>query len=316
MKVFRCILLLVIVAFLALPVEGSVQAQTSDSVYVPETGHWIKEDFLLTYNGVADPLLYFGYPITDEFTDPESGRQVQFFQRAVFELVNDTEGKRVVMLPLGSLLHEDGAEKADIPNEGPTCRAFDNGISVCYAFLQFYDAYDGDTWFGNPVSEVEVEDGHFVQYFENVRMEWWPDKPSGQKVNLSDLGRIYFEKMIGDPELLTASTPLTVNRSEDKPSVNVFALHSLIGAGEQQTVFVIVQDKFLKPMPGAQVGVTIYYPDEDKEFYRLGETNELGVSRFTFPVGNYESKSTIFVEAEATLRGETGKGKTWFRIWW
>ena len=297
-------------------ITGTVNAQSSDSVYIPETGHWIWGEFLRTYNSVADPLVYFGYPITDDFTDLETGQQVQYFQRALFMLEENDGEELVTIAPLGELLHEDDAQLADIPNDGPTCRAFESGFSVCYAFLQFYDAYDGDTWFGDPISEVEVADGHYVQYFKNVRMEWWPDKPSGQKVNLSDLGRIYFDKFVGKPELLKSSQSEMVASNQVKPSVNVFALKSLIGAGEQQTVFVVVQDQYLKPLSGAEVGMTVYYPDGEKEYYRLPESNEFGISQLGFPVEDYEPRSTVNVEVEANVRGEKARGKTWFRLWW
>ena len=316
MKHYRWISLLLVFFLLAAGNPGTVDAQSSDSVYIPETGHWIWGEFLHTYNSVADPLVYFGYPITDNFADTETGQQVQYFQRALF-MLEETDGEeQVIIAPLGELLHEDGAQLADIPNDGPTCRKFASGFSVCYAFLQFYDAYDGDTWFGEPISEVEVADGHYVQYFRNVRMEWWPDKPSGQKVNLSDLGRIYFDKVIAKPELLKSSPSEAVVSKQVNPSVNVFALKSLIGAGEQQTVFVIVQDQTLKPLSGAEVGMTVYYPDGEKEYYRMSESNEFGISQLTFPVEDYEPRSIVNVEVEANVRGEKAKGKTWFRLWW
>ena len=83
----------------------------------------------------------------------------------------------------GSLIDETSSEitvrvNASIAQEGPTCGTFDNGFSVCYAFLQFYDANNGSLFFGNPISFVEVIDGRYVQYFDNVRMEWWPDRPN------------------------------------------------------------------------------------------------------------------------------------------
>ena len=203
---------------------------------------------------MSDPLLYFGYPITDDFTDPNTNQRVQYFQRARFDLVDTAEGTVIQIAPLGRLLHEDNAPLADIPNEGPTCRAFETGHSVCYAFLQFYDSYNGSAWFGSPISEVEVADGHYVQYFENIRMEWWPEKPSGQRVVLTDLGRIYFDRFVANPELLKSSPPASINGKLINPTVNLFALRSLIGAGEQQTVFVIVQDQYFRPVASSQVG--------------------------------------------------------------
>ena len=198
----RIFLILLIITGLVVGVSRATRAQSSDSVYISETGHWIWGEFLRTYNSVSDPLLFFGYPITDDFTDPVTSQRVQYFQRARFDLVDTQTGPQVKIAPLGQLLHESGAPLADIPRDGPTCRSFDSGYSVCYAFLQFYDAYDGMNRFGNPISDVEVIDGRYIQYFDNTRMEWWPDRPAGQRVVLTDLGRIYFDKVVANPELL------------------------------------------------------------------------------------------------------------------
>ena len=316
MKKLRWAVVFLIITLLVTAVPQLVKAQSSDSVYIEETGHWIWGDFLKTYNSVSDPLLYFGYPITDDFTDPLTNQRVQYFQRARFDLVDTPESPQVQVAPLGSLMHEEGAPLADIPREGPTCRNFNTGHPVCYAFLQFYDAFDGLTWFGDPISEVEVVDGHYVQYFENVRMEWWPDRPNGQRVVLSDLGRIFYDKNVGNPELLKADQSASIAGKLLNPVVNVFALRSLIGSGEQQTVYVILQDQNLLPVPDAQVGVTLYFPDGSKQFYRLSETNEFGISQFTFPVDELAVRTVVNVVAEINVRGETAVGKTWFRIWW
>ncbi|MDP3449040.1 MAG: hypothetical protein Q8R87_00550 [Anaerolineaceae bacterium] len=316
MKKLRWTSVILIFALLVALVPQTVKAQSSDSVFVSETGHWIWGDFLRTYNSVSDPLLYFGYPITDDFIDPQTNQRVQYFQRARFDLVDTPEGPMVQIAPLGKLLHAEGAELADIPREGPTCRSFNTGFTVCYAFLQFYDSYNGSTWFGLPISEVEVVDGHYVQYFENIRMEWWPDKPNGERVVISDLGRIYFDKEVRNPELLKSSQTASIASTLINPVVNVFALNSLVGAGEPQTIFVIVQNQNLLPVVNAQVGVTLYYPDGSKQFYRLAETNEFGISQFSFQVDQLEVRTVVNAIAEINVRGESASGKTWFRIWW
>ncbi len=308
--------MLLIVALLAGGIVQTAMAQSSDAVYITETGHWIYGDFLRIYNSVNDPLLFFGFPLTDEFVDPDTGQKVQYFQRARFEMVETPDGLEARLAPLGTFLHQEGTLVADIPNEGPTCRRFDSGFSVCYAFLQFYDAYNGKTWFGQPISEVEVADGRYVQYFENVRMEWWPEKPAGEKVTLSDLGRVYFDKEVADAELLKPSVPASSDQKKVEASIKVFARHSLIGAGEQQTVFVIVQDQYFRPIQDAAVGVTVILPDGNKSFYRLSTTNEFGISQISFTVDALEVRSVVNISAEAEVLGEKTTGKSWFRIWW
>jgi hypothetical protein len=316
MKIRNLVIYSLILLIAAFGLSKAVTAQSSDSIYISETGHWIWGDFLRMYNSTPDPLLYYGYPITDDFVDPVTKVRVQYFQRARFDLVDTPQGPQIQIAPLGQLMHETGAPLADIPRDGPTCRAFQTGYSVCYAFLQFYDSNEGSRYFGNPISDVEVLDGRYVQYFDNTRMEWWPDRPAGQRVALSDLGRLYFDKVVANPDLLKSSPPSNIAGDLIKPVARVFALHSLVGAGEQQTVYVVAQDQFLRPLAGAQVGVTLFFQDGTSEFYRLTETNEFGISQFTFNVGNLPVRSEVNIEGEVNLRGETAKGNSWFRLWW
>ncbi len=316
MKKFRFLAILILLTVVVFGISRAATAQSSDSIYVNETGHWIWGDFLHLYNSSADPLLVFGYPITDDYSDPLTDNRIQYFQKVRFDVVDTTQGERVQVAQLGRLLYVPGAPLADIAQEGPTCRMFENGFSVCYAFLQFYDANNGAVFFGAPISGVEVIDGRYMQYFENVRMEWWPDRPSGQRVVLTDLGRLYFDKYVNDPELLKADPSANSAGDLVKPITRVFVLHSLIGAGESQTVYVIAQDQFLRPLDGAQVGVTLAFPDGTTEFYRLNETNEFGISQFTFNAANLPTRSVVNVQAEINLRGETSTGISWFRLWW
>lgn len=314
-KILSLALVLMLFAGL-ITISGSVSAQSSSSVYVPETGHWIWGEFLAEYNSVNDPLLYFGYPITDDFIDPVTRQHVQYFQKARFDLVDTDQGEKVQLAPLGRLLHEDGAQLADIASDGPTCRRFTTGYSVCYAFLQFFDSYNGELNFGNPVSALEVIDGRYVQYFENSRMEWWPERAGGERVVLTDLGKVYFDKIVANPELLKSSPPANITGQLLNPIVRVFPQKALIGAAEPQTVFIVVQDQYLRAMSKAQVGLTMTLPDGTNEFYRLAETNEYGVSQVTFDAPNLAVQSVVQLKAEVTIRGETATGNGWFRIWW
>lgn len=316
MKTLRSVVIVLIIAGALLGVTQDIRAQSSDSIYISETGHWIWGEFLRMYNSVSDPLLFFGYPITDDFTDPITGQRVQYFQKARFDLVDTDQGPQIQIAPLGQLLHESGAALADIPTDGPTCRMFDSGFSVCYAFLQFYDTHDGGNRFGDPISEVEVIDGRYIQYFDYARMEWWPERPSGERVVLTDLGRIYFDKVVANSDLLKSSPPANIAGNLLNPQVRVFVLKALIGANEQQTVYVVVQDQYLRPVENAEVGVTLYFPDGSKEFYRLPESNEFGISQFSFTTPQLAVQSVINIKAEISIRGEFAIGKSWFRLWW
>jgi hypothetical protein len=230
--------------------------------------------------------------------------------------VDTAAGPKAQLAPLGSLLYEDNAQLANIADDGSTCRRFSNGISVCYAFLQFYDAYDGATYFGLPVSKLEVIDGRYMQYFENARMEWWPERAAGERVVLTDLGRIYFDKVVANPDLLKANLAVNTEGKLANPVVRVFPQKALIGSGEQQIVDIVVQNQYLQAMQGAQVGVTVTLPDGSSQFYRLPETNEYGISQLTLAMPNLDPQSVVQLKADVTIGGEEATGNGWFRIWW
>jgi LPXTG-site transpeptidase (sortase) family protein len=48
----------------------------------------------------------------------------------------------------------------------------ETGHTLAYAFRQFYDTHGGQRVFGLPLSEVYLEAGIPVQYFERARLEW------------------------------------------------------------------------------------------------------------------------------------------------
>jgi Tol biopolymer transport system component len=52
------------------------------------------------------------------------------------------------------------------------------------AFLDFFDANGGLDVFGFPRTGEFTMNGHYVQYFQRARFEYWPENPAGQQVQL------------------------------------------------------------------------------------------------------------------------------------
>ena len=70
---------------------------------------------------------------------------------------------------LGSYFYDPAksGEDANIYTNNAACRFFEETQqSVCYLFLQFYTAHNGEKFFGLPISEVRVIDGRLVQVFQ------------------------------------------------------------------------------------------------------------------------------------------------------
>lgn len=310
-------LLTLVSGFSAIPVQ-----QSSEEIFIKETGHWIKGELYDFWQDAPDPTILFGYPITDSIPHPfKAGVTVQYFQRARFELdPSQPEGKRVTLAALGTMLYDETnrGDRANFPINNNACRSFSQtSKSVCYAFLQFYDRYEGAKYFGQPISEVETVDGRLVQYFEYARMEWRPERPSGQRVVLTEVGRIDFDISIGDPNLQSTYTDIPQGTLTEM-KVYAFTARPLMPSGEQQKVYVIVYDQFLQPLKDVQVTITLKYPDgRDENFRPSNLTGEDGLAIAVFTVDNVQPNQVIQVQADASIpNGPSGQTSTWFRIWW
>lgn len=315
MKVVNGLIALIILGLIVGLPTGAF-AQATDPLYFEETGHSIKGEFLKFYLSAGDSLLLFGYPVTDEFVDPINGQRSQYFQRARFDLVDTPAGQRIQLAPLGEILYQTGAPEVPLTKSSPVCRSFSQTKhTVCYAFLQFYDLNNGSVYFGNPVSELEEEDNRYVQYFENVRMEWRPELPSGQRVALSDLGRIYYDYRIGLQDL-TRPQGTNISNLPRTIQANAFVNYALIPANSDQDLYVIVQDQTLQPVEGASVSVTILQPDGQQELFRAPFTNYDGISKLTFKVKDLPVREVVEVEVTVEYQAQISETSTWFRIWW
>jgi len=292
-----------------------VQAQFSQDLrYFPETGHNIKGEFLRFFDGTADPLLVFGYPISDEFTSSD-GITVQYFQRARFELYPDLlENERVQLTALGTELYETGSQQLDINNPS-ACEAFPTVFRVCFAFLDFFNANGGIAQFGNPISPFEFHENLIVQYFETARFEWRADRPEGQRVVLTDLGRIYFDQLAEDPAHLKAIKPLDATISSILAiHARAFVLRAITPASGQQTVHILVRSQTNQAISRANGKATIHFSDGRTEDYFF-TTNASGLGSVTFDFTDQTQGELIPVDILVTYQGLSATTTASFRIW-
>lgn len=283
------------------------------------TGHIVRGAFLDQYASVRNPLEIYGLPITGEFEGMSAFgiTTVQYFNKARFDLVKDLSGKdRVVVANLGELMYPGPGPLAPVSSDGPTCRKFDaTGKSVCYAFLQYYDANDGPVNFGDPISELEIREGRYVQYFQRARMEWAPELDAESHVVLTDLGKRYFDIMVGDPDRLKPEGS-SIPGKPRKPQAYAFVANPLITAGSQQTLNVVVVDMYRTPVANAQVWVFVLTPDGRSDPYRASDTNAFGISSLQFPVGKLLPTQIVELQVKVTFNGEETSAKSWFRVWY
>jgi hypothetical protein len=311
----RCLALFLILVFLSPPL-GKASAQTEEDVqHFPETGHNVRGDFLRFYKSAYDPTLVYGYPITEQFTSRD-GKLVQYFQRARFELTPSSAGGASVRLTsLGEALHGTGNQRLDIDNPS-ACKRFQTGYSVCFAFLDFFEGNGGAAQFGEPISAFEFQDHLIVQYFEKARFEWHADLPEGKRVVLTDLGRIYFERLGEDQTHLKPIRPLDATIS---PILSIraraFVKKAITLSSGQQTVYVVVQSQTSQPVAGAKGRATIRFSDGQTEDYYF-TTNSSGLGSVAFSFANQERGELVPIELLVTYQGLFTKTMTSFRVWY
>ena len=291
----------------------SVAAQSPTVQFFPETGHHVRGDFLRSYNSVPDPRLVFGYPITEQITSKD-GKTVQYFQRARFELRSDLpENQRVLLTPLGKALYQP-ADQLRLDNTAG-CDPFPTGYAVCLAFLDFFKAHGGVAQFGNPISPFQFQENLIVQYFENARFEWRADRPEGQRVVLTDLGRYYFDQLGEDPALLNPVRPLdaTIN-----PILSIkahaFVAKPLTGPSGQQTVYVMVQSQTFQAVSDATGKATVRWPDGRTEDYFF-TTNRAGLGTVALNFAEQKQGELVPIDIVVVYQGLGSTTRTSFRIW-
>ena len=313
MNAVRRLALLLLFVLPALTVRAPAKAQSADVLYFPETGHNVKGDFLRYYNSVEDPRLLFGYPITEQITSKD-GQTVQYFQRARFELRADLPG-HVQLTPVGQAAYASGSQQLNIDNS-QGCDLFATGYRVCFAFLDFYKLNDGAAQFGNPISPFEFHENLIVQYFEKARFEWRADRPEGQRVVLTDLGRYYFDRLGEDSTHLRPINPLdaTINPVLSI-SVRAFVMNPVVLAGGNQSVYIVVQSQTRQAVAGANGKATVSFTNGHTQEYFFS-TNSAGLGTITFDFANQEQGEMIPVDILVTYQGLSAVTTTSFRIWY
>jgi hypothetical protein len=306
----------VLLAFCLLSITwASAFAQTLDFKYFAETGHNVKGEFLKFYNNNPNASILFGYPITEEFTTKD-GLTVQYFQRARLELSPQLpEGQRVTLTPIGSVIYLP-QEPMSVSGNALACRTFPNGFEVCYDFLAFFDKYGGTAQFGNPISEFEYRENKIVQYFEKARFEWQPGRPEAQRVVLSDLGRIYFDKFGEDPALLPSVKPIDNSQSAILSlKTHAFVKKAVTFADDSQSIFIIVQDQNLRPVSNAVCNATITWPDKHTDLANItANSNGIGIIPITFT--KQPHGSMVYAHVTCTYTNLKASTVTSFRIWY
>jgi hypothetical protein len=311
----------VLATLLLLGLTVPVVAQGGVGRYYSETGHTLDPQFT-DYFDAHGGLSILGFPITDAFVDYWTGFVVQYTQNSRLELYADpgSESMEVALKELGVVFVGDRALNLADPlasGSSADCEYYAlSGHSVCYMFLDFYRSHGGPQLFGYPVSEFTIENDRLVQYFQGFRLDWYPENSPGKQVQVAPLGRLHFDLMGYDRDLLRPKTPSNAMLYE------VIDLHPqaavanpVMGADGVQTVFIVVRDQNLLPVESAAVTLVAHFNSETRTLL-LPPTDEHGVSTLELSFQGQDPGTEVDLEYFVSSGTVLTMTRDSFRIWW
>jgi hypothetical protein len=188
----------------------------------------------------------FGEPLTLPGPGPD-GALEQYYTNAVL-YVDPAAPDTVRLRNLGADWHTADAPADEVHDPDGYYDPV-TGHNVLYDFQQFYEMVGGTAVLGRPISEMMLEDGVGVQYFENGRMEYHGHEAPDERISLSPLGR----------EALASAEP-----TEAPPAlpaqhlvIQTWADSPILAIGHLQTIFVRLSDDHGNPLEGVTVRVTV-----------------------------------------------------------
>lgn len=317
-------LLLILIASLVLaiaPFQQAGLAQSSRSRVFSETGHVVSGPFLDKYDAAEKPELIYGYPVTGQFVD-DRGIQVQYFQKARFELIVSAIGvSEVILTPVGRLLYDQEGTRQVLPLASQQgCSTFaPSEYPVCHSFLDFYVRYGGVAQFGYPISTFESYGNRIVQYFEYARLEWYPEYAGGEVVVVANLGVRYFDVAGEEPVKLQPSFYLDDGIADaiiQPTSISTIGFVGIPGSSNsaERPIYVIVRDQTREPVEGATVSILVRYQTGEPNNFIVGRTNEHGFISNQFQVDLTRPGITEVI-IQATYNSLVARTSTSFRIW-
>jgi hypothetical protein len=188
----------------AIAEASPVVAAAMPSMYFPETGHHVRgafNEFFARHGGA--PII--GYPLTEAFI--QGGRRIQIFEHLALARDLTTSGQvRPVAISLRLKKVEPAIPASLVPEDTDESSRYyaATGHLVVQPFLGFFQDAGGEDLFGYPVTQVRIEKGRVVQYFENARLEW---NEQARQVEVSSLARVYLQSLDLPPSLTAPVDP-------------------------------------------------------------------------------------------------------------
>jgi hypothetical protein len=296
------------------------QTESSTTTIGETTSIVVAPEFEAFYNEFGGRRV-FGDPITAAFRLDEDEPLVQYFHtmRLQTEDGSSSPPSEMQIYPLGEWALAGVGERipAPVPENGRSRHFPETDFEVRDQFLAFYESYRGEQLLGPPISSQLNEGGLRVQYFRNGRLEWHPQLPIGQRVQVSYLGQAHFEAEMATvvrQRLLARPVPsVSVTSADVFASVRTPVLFS----GEEQDVYVTVLTPDGRPVSGLDVQLTITY-DGVNRTTDLGQTDEQGKIGASLELANVPPGELVQLLISVYAGNENAVGSTvlTFKTWW
>jgi len=294
-----------------------------------ETEHQVDAVFAAYFDKFGGREI-FGYPITESFQ--EQGVLMQYFQkvRMEYRATNPNPYK----IQLGLLGDELKYRHAPVPAPSPPSRrkAFfpETGHTISYAFLDYFNTHGGIDIFGYPITEMFFEEGKIVQYFQRLKMEWYPDDPT-VAVRIGNLGELYvsiyrdriplgaFNRVVARPDTgQVTGQGITTNANVTSIKAVVSLRYSVMNQKRNQEVSVLVTDNNSKPVSSAMVMLTLEMVDgtvlSGSSFKVV--TDARGFVQASIPVNSDKTGTQVIVRAQVTYGTLKTTAQNVFLVWW
>ncbi len=230
-----------------------------------------------------------GIPLTGPYTDL-SGRRLQYFTRQLLELDETRPAdQQVAIHPLGRWAYGALPAAAQEPVVLPSSQAglSRNGYTILGEFLAFYEAYGGVAVFGEPLSDPFILGDRRVQFFENARLEWHPELPLAERVQVGLLGQAHYWA-VGLTEHRAAVSAIPVPQAAVREArLRASLARPILYSGQEQSVSVQVSAFDNQPVTGIEIQAVVE-AGRDAMTIPLGVTDENGRLRTTLPLAGLE----------------------------
>jgi hypothetical protein len=259
----------------------------------------------------------FGEPITEAFPLEIEGLTVQYFQNLRLEYpTGQPQSVRISALGQWGLEGLREIEEDVVTADGRSRPFSPTNETVRDEFLAFYEAFEGEQVLGWPISPQLMVGGVRTQYFENGRLEWRPQLPVTERVQLGWVGQEHFDSAMAFVyrEFDSAGSVAAAGITEAEVTASVQA--PVVYTGDEQRLFVTVQTPQGDLVSEVTVTAVLQH-DNTETTIPLGVTDGDGRLSQTLDLQNVspgqDVEVMIVVENNGRVLGQT---RLIFRTWW